>query len=95
MKITREEFKELVGLNEEAWDKVRTYEKIINEEVLYELVFPVINWMRKKLGILEEECDFDVLGDLYTFGHMYIDKDNYSNDLDVIYDRYLGGEENE
>ena len=92
MKITRDEFKELVELYEELQDMCKEYEDIFNEVFLDELYFKTINWIEDKLevGWTDEE---DAL--LHVVNH---NKDNKLNnrfyheellDLDFVYDELI------
>lgn len=110
MKITREEFKELVDLHKKAYDNFIKYSGCIDESLLDELIFPVINWVAANTGLYAnrdnngEPIDFDVLYDLYSEGETPIGITNaeeegkfildFSSDLDVIYDRFVDGYDN-
>lgn len=95
MKITREEFKELVKLYNDTYESVKEIEPYVSDKVIDKL-FPVLNWITERLGI--SEGDYDLLHDLYCYNQVPIDWDFedgiwtnivYSNDLDEIYDKYL------
>ena len=101
MKITREEFKELVELSkriEDYSEKVRDY---FSDDVMCDLAYPALYWIVEKLGLDDEEnFEVDLLFDLYKHNQVPIDYEYndsgdivdviYSNDLDKIYDVYLG-----
>lgn len=103
MKITREEFKELVELHREAWDNYKIYEEYLNQDLLGELIFPCFDWIGKKIGIYFDEYDIDILTDLTLHNREIavnyrdgIGPDgkpkilcDYTKDLDLIYDEYI------
>ena len=103
MKLSREEFKELYALYDEAWSNFHEYGDIINENLLDELIFPLFNWVETRAGIKSDSIDndFDIIGDLHFYGHYPIEWEEDENgeccnvvntaDLDVIYDKYIGG----
>lgn len=64
MKITREEFKELVAVSTEVWKKFCEYGDYINENLLDELMFPYRTFIEKALGI-DDLCNagIDILTD--------------------------------
>ena len=110
MKLTREEFKEYVSLYEQAWEYFRKYGDIIDENLLDELLFPMFNWMDKKLGIdkysdwwdlfdLFEYCDrgIPIEYELIQVGEddWEVTKEVRSKDLDLIYDKWFGGNTND
>ena len=66
MKITREEYKELVNICQEAWCKFVEYSDVINEELLTSLIFPPFDWLTKKLGLEDEEYGVNYLLDLVS-----------------------------
>ena len=80
MKITREEFKELVCLYKVMWKKFEKCSYIFNETLLDELMFPAFNWITEKTGLKQEDGS-DALSDIVVYG----------GDIDKIYDEYLGG----
>ena len=94
MKITKDEFKELVELYDEVNDLYVEYEDYINENLLSELLFPVIDWIEKKLDI---NANYDEGEDalLYTISHNYENKekgryyDERFLDLDLMYNVYI------
>lgn len=104
MKITKEEFKEFVKLYLNAWE---TYcgkaGDVFNTDYLGRLMFPAFNWLEEKLGFDKYGDWFDLTDlkrsgipveyELIQIGENEYEADNiiYSKDLDVIYDRYLGG----
>lgn len=104
MKITREEFKEYVSLYQEAWDDFNTYDDVINENCLDELLFPMFNWMDEKLGI-NKYRDWWTLWDIFTphgrgvpieWEEIQVGEDEFevcnevcSKDLDLIYDKWI------
>ena len=91
MKLSKEEFKELYALHNEAWNNFCKYSEIISESVLDELIFPLFNWIETRADIKEQETDFDIIGDLVVDGDYPIAEEVRTNDLDLIYDRYIGG----
>lgn len=96
MKITREEFKELVALHEEMQKKVNVAVKFINEDVACDLAFILFEWIEEKLGIKDEY--FDLLWDwkhglsvrckTEINGQIFYGSEE-TNDLDRIYDDYI------
>jgi hypothetical protein len=107
MKLTREQFKELVQLYQEAWDKFSEYSNYWNENSLSECMFPIFDWIGNQTGLRQLDGEFDILGDLVALqGQVPInvqwfdlpdgEKDyecEYTSDLDKIYDYYFGGEQ--
>jgi hypothetical protein len=97
MKITREEFKEYGELYREAWNKFDEYADIIDSNFLDSLMFPVFNWLDKKLGLDDEnggivldcilEGGYPVEWDVDEEGNCFNTK--RSSDWDVIYDKYV------
>jgi hypothetical protein len=99
MKITREEFKEMVALHEmvnQKWEDAAPY---INTEFLDDVVYPVFSWLEKCLKIgyddlgesmlwLLSEDGAAISGDLNEETGFY-DNVELSKDLDIIYDIYL------
>lgn len=88
MTINREEFKELVGMYKEAFNKTKEYGNILNEEFIDTLVFPALNWIGEKTGLINRNTGLDVLADLYSWGNAPVEND-YTDDLDKIYDYYF------
>lgn len=99
MKITREEFKELVKLYNETFELGCKASNFLQDDVVDRLVYPAMEWIVKKLDIADG--DWDLLFDLYMSKtvpvHWDYDENGvftnvvYSDDLDVIYDTYLNG----
>jgi predicted TPR repeat methyltransferase len=105
MTITRNEFKELVHLYKDAFEKFRGLSDYYNEDLLDKLLFPTLNWMEEKLGLSIEDQDFHVLLDLGCGGETLLgymveeeaDEEGhhrvidivYTSDLDEVYDRIL------
>ncbi len=96
MKITREEFKELVALYTEMFHKSCMYSEYLNENFIDDLMFPAFNWIEKKLSLSIENEDYNILSDLTTFNHVLIPRVENNeviweevSDLDAIYDYYL------
>lgn len=93
MIITREEFKELVTLYKEAYEKAKELENYLSEKLMLDLLFNHLEWISKKLGICFE--DFDLINDIVTWGNAPISWNedgvvtDLSDDLDEIYDKYL------
>lgn len=106
MIITREEFKELVELNQEIWEDFKELSEYFNEDLIGEVIFKVMSWVEYKTGLALENEDFDILSDLYMYGKVAINIEQNENgeyeyeetaDLDKIYDYYFekpGAEEN-
>lgn len=88
MTITRNEFKELVHLYQEAWNKSNEMIEYYNEEVVNEMMFPLFDWISEKLGIRINDGEFDLLTDLVVWKHVLIGEE-YTDDPDKIYDYYL------
>lgn len=98
MKITREEFKELVELYNKIDKSVNNALYYVQDEIVDGLAYPVLDWVIKRLDIDSEYGD--LLHDLNHYGELPIDWDYdddgiwcnvvYSSDLDEIYDKYLG-----
>jgi hypothetical protein len=94
MKITKDEFKELVNLYDEVNDLFSEYRDYISENLLNELLFPVINWIEEKLGINynEDEGETPLL---LAISHNNWKKENgmyYDErflDLDLMYKVYI------
>jgi hypothetical protein len=100
MTITRNEFKELVYLYAETWNTYVDACNTLNEEWAGELIFPVIDWIEKKLHI-----DDDAIGNALLYelakgsGGFLVDyelnedgeicNEKFSRDLDEIYDYYI------
>ena len=103
MTITRNEFKELVHLYQEAWNKSNEMIEYYNEEVVNEMMFPLFDWISEKLGIRYDDGEFDLITDLTIWKHIPInvrvigeDEDGneiydeeFTDDLDKIYDYYI------
>ena len=95
MTITKEEFKELVALSNEAWEKFKELSPQFQEIFLEELLFPAFDWIEKKLNISE----LNLLTDLSIEKQYPIDWETneegyccnieYTDDLDKIYDKYI------
>lgn len=107
MKITREEFKSVVALQRQLWDLHDEYTPYINEELLADLLYPAMNFMKDKLGLVQADGDIDVIDDLLIFGRVPVNivyyqmpdgeinyTCEYTDDLDKIYDWYLNKSEN-
>lgn len=96
MKISREEFKEFVELYREAWEQMKEYEDILNENFLCELLFPVFDFISKSIGMYggdDEDMIFEGLIGSCS-GCFFLDENGErTTDLDVIYDRYLSDTE--
>lgn len=100
MKITRQEFKEFVGMYNEMFHQVVYLSEYINENLLDTITFPVFNWIEEKIGIRNDEWGWSVLDELTVFSHGVLiewDEDEegnsfnevYTKDLDLIYDKYI------
>lgn len=95
MRITREEFKELVVLHKEMLQRVDEAEKFINEEVVYDLAYPLFDWIEKKLDIKDEywdllwDCEDGIEVNWKTDENGDIVSCEYTSDLDKIYDTYI------
>ena len=95
MRITREEFKELVALHQEMQKKVNEAEKFINEDLACDLAFTLFNWIEKKLDVTDEY--WDLLWDLENGLQFNCETDEdgcivnceHTSDLDKIYDIYI------
>lgn len=97
MKITREEFKELIALHKEVDQITDKYAEVLNDKAIEKLAYPALNWITEKL-----ELDSDMLFELLYEGKVVIDCDFdddgfpincvYSSDLDEIYDAYVNNE---
>lgn len=102
MTITREEFKELVSLFIEQQELFEEMTEYIQEEKAEEMVYPVFDWIAKKLKIdsdtLGEDMFYMLHSPLYGSG-VAIDWEvapdgnvynvQYTRDLDLIYDKYI------
>ena len=98
MKITREEFKELVALRNRVMEFSEKAREFIQDDVIDELTRP-LDWVLTKLDFLDYGTDWDLLYDLWQGKGIPIswqyDFDGYwtniiySSDLDEIYDKYL------
>lgn len=83
MKITREEFKEYVGLYQEAWNKFETYADIIDSDLLDGLMFPLFTWLDEKFGLRDDNIGSYILE--------YITCSDEPVDWYSLYDEWLGG----
>lgn len=97
MTITREEFKELVDLYTEAFNKFcRVAETTLNDDFADDLIFPAFNWLEEKLNLKDPN---GFLSELVAMGGAEVpthkrDKNGdviyrFTADLDEIYDAYL------
>lgn len=98
MKISREEFKEYVGLYQEAWNKFEKYADIIDSDFLSQVMFPTLGWLEKKLGLYDENIGYNMTEFVSSaFGDNYSpfldDNGEMTKDLDVIYDKYVTGKD--
>lgn len=84
MKITREEFKEFIELYKDSWNKYDKYADIIDSNFLSELMFPLFDWFEEKLETIDEGYGPILFGYVAENGEGW-------EDLDTIYDEYLGG----
>ena len=90
--MTREEFKEFVGLYRKAYENFDVYANYFNENLLDELLFPAFTFITKAIGLYEESYGDLVFGGLVGSCHdrIFTDKDGAdTEDLDIIYDRYV------
>ena len=98
MKITRQQFKELVKLFDDAWQKFDEGANRLNENYLDELIFPAFNWIAKRTGLIDsgDDWEIDVLSDLVIWDNgVFVGQDKpLTKDLDEIYDYYIGGNNN-
>lgn len=98
MKISREEYKQLFYLYNEAWWKFCQLSEYYNENKLDELIFPLFDWLFQKTGIEQDE-DLNLIKDIIVYGHVPVNwteqEDGtltdieYTSDLDEIYDWYF------
>ena len=107
MKITREEFKSLVGALKKQRDFYDKIEPYFSDEVMDGL-YTVIDWIETTLHMDRDsingwDCLFDLAGgkslpvkwDMIQIGEDEYDMVNVveSSDLDEVYDAYLANEE--
>lgn len=83
MKITKEEFKELVEVCRETWENIRNYDKYYSEEVRQYLHYPIIHVIN---NICELPTDYNGFPWLLHLTH-----EKEELDLDTIYEEYVGG----
>lgn len=91
MKISREEFKEFVGLYREAWDAFDAYADIIDQNLLDRLIFPAFTFTSKAIGM--EDKIFRALVSPVPDYWFEDENGEETTDLDVIYDRYINCQE--
>jgi hypothetical protein len=108
MKITREDFKEYVELYNNAWERYcGELGDMMNTDFLAELMFPMFEWMERKLG-LDEYGDWWDLTELNRRGipveweTIQVGENEYdivnevkTKDLDLIYDKWIKNKEEE
>lgn len=83
MKITREEFKELVKLHENTYELGREAEKYINLEGIYDMIYPIYDWIELKLNFLFSNGEDGLLWETHN---------KSPEELDEIYDEWLEDE---
>lgn len=92
MKITKDEFKELYELYEEVNELYSEYKDYINEDLLNELLFPVIDWIEEKLGIKYDEDETPLLLAIEDNRRRKEDSWYYDErflDLDLMYNVFI------
>ena len=97
MKITREEFKELVEVCDDLYFSIEDAMKTIKDNVVCDLALPVLNWLTDTIGISDK--DNDLILDYCFDKKIPISWDTDENgvvsniectdDLDRIYDKYI------
>lgn len=93
MKITREEFKELITLGREINEKSSAADGILNDDFVNELYFPFLYWISKSLGFNDEHPAGDLIIDCICDGCGWVYNENgelvSEEDLGKVYDTYF------
>lgn len=79
MKITREEFKQLVNLHKQTYELWEDVGRYISDDCFDTIAYPVYVWLEKNLGLE------DTLGNSLLW-------ESHDEDLDMVYDEWLGNE---
>lgn len=100
MKISREEFKEMVELYNEIWEMYTNACEVLEEGYADKLIFSVWDWLTKNTDLYCEEMGSDLIREIhFSEGECPISWEidengmyynlKYSDNLDEIYDKYL------
>ena len=83
MKISREEFKELIKLGREINEKSLAADGILNDDFVNELYFPFLYWILRSLGFSDEHPAGDLIIDCICNENGEL---VYEEDLGKVYD---------
>ena len=101
MKLTRNDFRELMKIYDRAWEAYFELSDYYNSDVIGEALFKGVEWIKRKAGITEDDSDLDIFDewrDFHCVGINYRQDENgewlcdNTTDIDKIYEYFFGEE---